>query len=153
MVSFFQVSKAGTHVGVVVFSKFARLEFGFEQFYDQASIRQAINNIRYLNSGTFTGNGLRKVKSNLFERSARQGVPNVLIVLTDGASQDDIVQRSHDLHNMGVIVFCIGVGSNIDRSQLNVMATDPDSEHVFTANFDALDSVIDAIREKTCKGE
>ena len=55
---------------------------------------------------------------------------------------------------MGVTVFSLGVGNAFDVNQLNTMATDPDREHVFTADFKQLgSSVIEKIKEKACKGE
>lgn len=55
---------------------------------------------------------------------------------------------------MGVTIFSLGVGNAFDVNQLNTVATDPDREHVFTADFKQLgSSVIEKIKEKACKGE
>lgn len=54
---------------------------------------------------------------------------------------------------MGVKVFSLGIGKAYDINQLKTMATDPDRDHVFTAEFMQLDwSLSDQIKVKACKG-
>ena len=54
---------------------------------------------------------------------------------------------------MGVTIFSLGVGNAFDANQLNTMATDPDRDHVFTADFSKLgSSVIEKIKDKACRG-
>ena len=61
--------------------------FNFEKYFDSNSIINAIDKIPYPSKSTYTGVGLDLVRTGLFEISERQGVRDVLIVMTDGASQ------------------------------------------------------------------
>ena len=61
--------------------------FNFEKYFDSNSIIDAIDKIPYPSKSTYTGVGLDLVRTGLFEISERQGVRDVLIVMTDGASQ------------------------------------------------------------------
>ena len=61
--------------------------FNFEKYFDSNSIIDAIDKIPYPSKSTYTGIGLDLVRTGLFEISERQGVRDVLIVMTDGASQ------------------------------------------------------------------
>lgn len=61
--------------------------FNFEKYFDSNSIIDAIDKIPYPSKSTYTGRGLDLVRTGLFEISERQGVRDVLIVMTDGASQ------------------------------------------------------------------
>ena len=61
--------------------------FNFEKYFDSNSIIKAIDKIPYPSKSTYTGVGLDLVRTGLFEISERQGVRDVLIVMTDGASQ------------------------------------------------------------------
>ena len=45
---------------------------------------KAIEEAPYLKGGTLTGKALKEVKSELFDKTGREDVPRVLIVLTDG---------------------------------------------------------------------
>lgn len=86
-VSGFNIAKEGTHVGIVVFSKNAEIIFGFEKYFSVQTVLTAIDSIKYPRSGTHTGKALDVVRTKLLDASARQGVPNILLVMTDGASQ------------------------------------------------------------------
>lgn len=87
LVSSFNVAKDGTHVGLVVFSSNADIIFSFEKYLDANSMMAAIDKIQYPEQGTYTGKALDLVRTGLFEVSARQGVRDILIVMTDGASR------------------------------------------------------------------
>ena len=83
----FNIAEDGSHVGVVLFSSTAEVVFNFEKYFDPNSIIDAIDKIPYPSKSTYTGIGLDLVRTGLFEVSERQGVRDVLIVMTDGASQ------------------------------------------------------------------
>ncbi|XP_016357451.1 collagen alpha-1(XIV) chain [Sinocyclocheilus anshuiensis] len=61
---------------------------------------------------------------------ARRGVPKVLVVLTDGRSQDDVLQVSQEIQAEGYIVFAIGF-SDADYGELVSIASKPSERHVF----------------------
>ncbi|KAJ7385815.1 hypothetical protein OS493_013849 [Desmophyllum pertusum] len=83
--------------------------------------------------------------------NVRQGVPRVLVVLTDGASHDDVVKPSEALRNTGVMIFSVGLGTHFKIAQLNAMASDPKGEHVFTVDFPQMATIITAMQEHLCK--
>ncbi|XP_068680125.1 von Willebrand factor A domain-containing protein 2-like [Montipora foliosa] len=152
LVSSFNIAREGTHVGMVVFSNTAEVVFRFEEYLSLTLISRAIGNIKYLQGGIHIGNALDVAWNQLIDASARQDVPKVLLVMTVGASQDDVDEPSRRLRNMGVTIFTLGLGESFDINQLNEMATDPNSKHVFTAEFSALDSpLIEKIKNNVCK--
>lgn len=148
----FNVAKDGTHIGIVLYSSNVQVVSSFEQHMDLPSMEQVIDGIKYPGMGTQTGKGLNVVRQRLFGASARPGVPNVLIIITDGISQDQVTAPAATLRNMGVTIFCIGAGNNFSQKQLNDMATDPDSDHVFKADFKLLDSLVNRIKDMVCQG-
>ncbi|EDO40688.1 predicted protein, partial [Nematostella vectensis] len=130
IVKSFKISSERTHVGLVLYSSFTQLKFNFDKYSDSASIVKAINTTDYPKGGTRTGEALKMAKSQLFGASMRS-VPKVLIVLTDGRSSDKVEAPSKALKDEGVVIFAVGVGDQIDPSELNVMASDSKSDHVF----------------------
>lgn len=57
------------------------------------------------------------------------------------------------LRAQGVTVFSIGVGSGIQDTELNAMATDPDNTHVFrVTDFSSLNTIKGTLSQKTCEG-
>ena len=126
---------------------------GLDEHYTKSEILSTIEGISYPGGNTKIGAALTKSKLELFEKSARAGVSNIAIVITDGISQDNVGAPAKQLRNSGCTVFSVGIGNKYDKKQLQDIATDPDSQHVLDADFDALDSIIDKIVEIACKGE
>ena len=92
LVASFNIEKDGTHIGLVLFFKTSDVIFDFERYLDVQSMTDAIDMISYPNEGTNTGMGLDLVRTGLFDVSARQGVRNVLIVITGGASTVRLIE-------------------------------------------------------------
>ena len=130
----------------------SQLVLKFDEHDKKAEVLSAIDGIKYPGGGTKTGAALNKAKSELFEKSARAGVPNIAIVITDGKSKDSIGAPAQQLRDSGCTVFSVGIGKNYNEEQLREMATDPDSQHVMKADFDALDTIIETIVGNACKG-
>ena len=98
-----------------------------------------------------TGEALTKAKA-LFDNDARKGVSNIALVITRGKSKDDIKGPSQELRNSGVTVFSVGIGKNYDLKELRQMASNPDSQHTFKAEFDALKYIVNTIVDTAWKG-
>ena len=78
------------------------------------------------------------------------------IIVTDGQSNNPplTAAEAKKARDKGITVLALGVGSGIGRQELNAMATDPDSTHVYTAdNFDALNSLQALLSDKACEGK
>ena len=77
----------------------------------------------------------------------RPEVPNLMIFVTDGNdtkgnSLQDIMDASAA---SGAEIFAVGVGS-VDNATLDAIASDPDSDHVFsTSDFSGLLAIVDSI--------
>ena len=74
----------------------------------------------------------------------------VLAVITEGRSQDHVLKAADVLKRVNVEIFAIGVGRGYSITQLNQIATD--RSHVFTVDFRNLNSIINGIKKKTCRG-
>ena len=86
----------------------------------------------------------------------RPGVPNIGIIITDGKSNhpDQTKAQAEAARKAGITLFSVGVGSGVSRPELNEMATDPDSSHVFTVDdFSKLAQIKALFQEQTCDGE
>ncbi|XP_019624291.1 PREDICTED: zonadhesin-like [Branchiostoma belcheri] len=97
---------------------------------------------------------LRYLAHNSFT-AAKGGHPNhqnVAIVVTNGNSFSPVKQPSVELREMGVAVYAVGVGSQVDRETLTAIASDP-SKVYQTDNFEGLKSVGKMVQEKICTGE
>ena len=152
MSSMFTLDQLQSHIGFVVFSNNSHVVLNFETYFDQKSVESAIDEIKYTGGLADIATGLELVKSDLFDSTSRPDVPRVLIVVVSGKSTGDLVGPAKVLKYAGVTVFCVGVGNGFDLKELDEMATDPDSDHVFTADVTELGLVVKAIKGKVCDG-
>ena len=147
-----KVSQNDTRFGVATFSdsNLFSVRFNFSSYSTTTEIVNAIQGIPYDAAGPYTGNGLNRIRSELFPM-ARSGIPQILIVITDGQSQDSVTIPSRSLRNMGVHIMSVGIGNAV-YGELANMATDPDNENIFRANFSSIHDLVGSMIENTCKG-
>lgn len=93
-----------------------------------------------------------RTTSFLKQNGDRDGVPNIVIVITDGKSNVP-VSTSAEADRLKIIatIFSIGIGSQVGYKELRAIATD--EKHTFTVNnFDALVEIKQSLAIKTCEG-
>eukprot|EP00058_Branchiostoma_floridae_P021501 XP_002606991.1 hypothetical protein BRAFLDRAFT_64975 [Branchiostoma floridae] len=104
--------------------------------------------------GTFTGAALTYVANTMLLplNGNRPDAPDVVVVLTDGFSGDDVTGPASLLHSMGVQTFVIGVGGCVSDAQLGNIANCED--HVYKlSDFNGLDGITDSIHKQICCNE
>ena len=146
----FKISRRFTRVGVVLFSYRPRLVFRFSTYRRKRDILRAIDKIRYPRGGTKTGLAMSYTQRVLF-RSRRGSRKPVMIVMTDGRSQDRVSGAARALKRQRVEIFAIGIGKRYNIKQLNQIASS--KRHVYTAGFRNLPSIVRVIKTKACAGE
>ncbi|KAJ8268333.1 hypothetical protein COCON_G00135050 [Conger conger] len=127
-----QIGPDGTQVAIAQFSDDARTEFRLNSYNDKETLLEAIQRIQYKGGNTKTGRAIKHVKDFIFtvEGGMRRGIPKVLVVLTDGRSQDDVNKVSKEMQMEGYIVFAIGF-ADADYGELVSIASRPSERHVF----------------------
>ncbi|XP_062385579.1 collagen alpha-1(XIV) chain isoform X1 [Sardina pilchardus] len=127
-----QIGPDGTQVAIAQFSDDARTEFKLNSYNNKERLLEAIQRIAYKGGNTKTGKAIKHVKDTIFtaEGGIRRAVPKVLVVLTDGRSQDDVHKVSKEMQIEGYIVFAIGF-ADADYGELVSMASKPSERHVF----------------------
>lgn len=134
------VGRNATRIGLVLYSLEVKLMFNLARYVSKQDIKQAIRNMPYMGEGTYTGTAIRKATQEAFY-SSRVGVSKVAIVITDGQTDKrepvklDIAVR--EAHAANIEMFALGIVNTSDPTQaeflreLNLIASDPDSEHMF----------------------
>ncbi|KAJ8353811.1 hypothetical protein SKAU_G00213780 [Synaphobranchus kaupii] len=127
-----KIGPDGTQVAIAQFSDDARTEFQLNSYGDKETLLDAIQRIAYKGGNTKTGTAIKHVKEGIFttEGGVRRGVPKVLVVLTDGRSQDDVNKISKEMQIEGYVIFAIGF-ADADYGELVNIASKPSERHVF----------------------
>ena len=147
MIASFHVSPRHVRVAIVLFSSRPHLIFGFNRYRNKFSAIKAVNRIRYPRGGTRTGRALRFVKRKLFRGRSRRR--RVLVVMTDGKSQDHVRRPANVLKRSGVEIIALGIGRKYVMKQLRHTASS--HRHVFKAPFRYLRAVVRRIKRKICR--
>ena len=126
----FQFSSDGAQFGLVSFSNDANLDIplGTNRIDFFSTLERLI--LQGGRTNTYAGINLALEQ---FEANGRDGVPRVMLVITDGNSTDraSTIDAAAIARGMGITIISIGIG-NVDVNELNEIATDPDSAHVFS---------------------
>lgn len=157
------VGRNATRIGLVLYSLEVRLVFNLARYVTKQDIKQAIRNIPYMGEGTYTGTAIRKATQEAFF-SSRGGVSKVAIVITDGQTDKrepvklDIAVR--EAHAANIEMFALGIVNTSDPTQaeflreLNLIASDPDSEHMFLIDdFNTLPALESKLVSQFCEDE
>lgn len=134
------VGRNATRIGLVLYSLDVHLEFNLARYATKQDIRHAIRKMPYMGEGTYTGTAIRKATQEAF-LNARRGVSKVAIVITDGQTDKrepvklDLAVR--EAHAANIEMYALGIVNASDPTQaeflqeLNLIASDPDSEHMY----------------------
>ncbi|KAL1021938.1 hypothetical protein UPYG_G00020160 [Umbra pygmaea] len=157
------VGRNATRVGLVLYSLEAKLEFNLASYMTKQDVKQAIRNIPYIGEGTNTASAIRKATQDAFY-SSRAGVSKVAIVITDGQTDKrepvklDIAVR--EAHAANIEMYALGIVNSSDPTQveflreLNLIASDPDTEHMFLIDdFNTLPALESKLVSQFCEDE
>lgn len=147
----FDVSDNRVQIGVAQFSDTYQEEFLLGTFTGKKEISFKIENIQQIFGFTCIGAALRKV-GHYFQADMgsriNAGVPQVLLVLTDGQSQDEVAQAAEDLRHKGIDIYSVGIG-NVDDQQL-IQITGTANKKLTVENFDELSKVKKRVIRNIC---
>ncbi|CAJ1081950.1 collagen alpha-1(XXI) chain [Xyrichtys novacula] len=150
----FDISSYYTQVAVVQYSETPRLEIPLGKHQSAAMLIQGIQGITYLGGNTQTGRAIRFAVDHVFPSSQRvsQVKHRIAVVVTDGKSQDDVVDASMEARAQGITLFAVGVGSEITTSELISIANRPSSTYVLYAeDYTTIDRIRDSMEQKLCE--
>lgn len=141
-------------LGLAQFSTKTYKEFLLGDYADKADLIEKINKVPYRTGGTFMGEAMRFLKENYFTSAggsrADQYVPQIVVVITDGESADDIKQPAGELRQNGIIIFAIGVSAS-NMTELQTIANRPAERFVVSIeNYQALQGLTTTMMETVC---
>ncbi len=158
IVDVFTIRIDATRVGIVIYSKDARLVFPLDQYEDKAEIKKAVSEIKYIGSTTNTGKALHVTRQSCFHSSfgERSGVPNVAIVITDGLPTEfemDVKTEAAKLNQIASVLV-VGVTETIEPQFLQMISSAPQRQgenYFLTPDFLGLDSILKTLVRETCR--
>ncbi|KAJ7332147.1 hypothetical protein JRQ81_014327, partial [Phrynocephalus forsythii] len=152
LVAPFNIAQDKIRVGLSQYSSDPRTEWDLNTYSTRYEVLEALRSLRYKGGNTFTGLALTHVlEQNLkAEAGARPEATKLIILLTDGKSQDDATPAAQTLKNMGIEIFAVGV-KNADEAELRHVASDPLEMTVYNVlDFPLLSSLVGRLTRVLC---
>uniref|UniRef100_A0A3Q3JN59 Collagen alpha-1(XII) chain n=1 Tax=Monopterus albus TaxID=43700 RepID=A0A3Q3JN59_MONAL len=152
--SAFQIGEDKARVGVVQYSGDTRTEFNLNEHLTRPALLRAIGSLPYKGGSTMTGDALNYLLTNTFTEvaGARRGFPKMLVIITDGKSEDPVESYARQLRSRGVEIFVLGL-HEADEEELKLMASTPYTSHIYyVANFDLIKNVQKELITQVCAG-
>uniref|UniRef100_A0A8C7T5A7 Collagen alpha-1(XII) chain n=1 Tax=Oncorhynchus mykiss TaxID=8022 RepID=A0A8C7T5A7_ONCMY len=147
------IHPGGMQVSFVQYSDSAKTEFKLNTYQDKGRTLAALQLVRYMGGNTKTGAALKHVGEKVFtsDNGMRKHVPKVLVVVTDGRSQDEVQKSASNLIHSGYSVFVVGV-ADVDMTELRNIGSKPSERHVFVVDdFDAFAKIQDNLITFICE--
>ncbi|NXH97374.1 CO6A3 protein, partial [Pachycephala philippinensis] len=131
---------------LVQFSGNPHTEFQLNTYLSTWDVLSHIANMTYVGGGTEPGKGLEYLIEKHLTKAAgsraSEGVPQVIIVLTDGRPRDDVALPSSVLNSARVNLFAVGVQDAVE-GDLQEVASEPLDTHRFNLeNFTTLHGIV-----------
>uniref|UniRef100_A0A0P6JDH5 Collagen alpha-1(XIV) chain n=1 Tax=Heterocephalus glaber TaxID=10181 RepID=A0A0P6JDH5_HETGA len=148
-----RIGADGTQVAIVQFTDDPRTEFKLNAYKTKETLLDSIKRISYKGGNTKTGKAMKHVRDTLFtaEAGMRRGVPKVIVVITDGRSQDEVDSVCREMQVDGYSIFAVGV-ADADYSELLSIGSKPSARHVFFVDdFDAFKKIEDELITFVCE--
>nr|XP_060627930.1 collagen alpha-1(XX) chain [Anolis sagrei ordinatus] len=152
LVAPFNVATDKIRVGLTQYSSDPRTEWDLNTYATRDDVLEALRSLRYKGGNTFTGLALTHVlEHNLkADTGARSEAPKLIVLLTDGKSQDDASPPAQVLKNMGIQIFAVGV-KNADETELRQVASEPLELTVYNVlDFPLLSSLVGRLTRVLC---
>ncbi|NXU35578.1 COSA1 protein, partial [Drymodes brunneopygia] len=153
---------ATTRIGIINFSHRVDLVSSLKQYTSKEYLKSAVDKMPYLGEGTYTASAIQEAL-HLFQ-AARPAMRKVAVVITDGQADSrdkvrlDTVVR--EAHATDIEIFVIGIVQRADPhyddflKEMQLIATDPDEEHVYQIDdFITLSALENKLITKICENE
>ena len=162
LISNFDVSKSGTHIGVIDFSQAAkpRVDLNSNAGKQVGKINEILESLKedYQNGMTYTDLALKEAFKMFQNVPASRTVPKLFIVVTDGfttwrkgkTGMQLLHQPVKDLQGSSVKTYSVAVGNQVDDEELELMANNIDDHVLKLNNFDGLLGIIKELTTVAC---
>uniref|UniRef100_A0A4W5RXV3 VWFA domain-containing protein n=1 Tax=Hucho hucho TaxID=62062 RepID=A0A4W5RXV3_9TELE len=156
LVSSFNIAEQSFRVGVAQFSSGPKKELFLNEYYTEAEVNNQINNMTQISYTKNIGKALDYVRTEYFQpaRGSRINakVSQNLVVITDGRSDEYVVQAAEHLRAMNIEVFAIGIWKDHKPVELGQITLNP--ERVFSVqDFASLDKIKKKVVDTICSSK
>uniref|UniRef100_A0A0K0DXB5 Phosphoglycerate mutase (2,3-diphosphoglycerate-independent) n=1 Tax=Strongyloides stercoralis TaxID=6248 RepID=A0A0K0DXB5_STRER len=156
-VELFDISPSQTRVGFIQYSDQIKHELDLGSKESRDDVINAIKNTKYLTGLTRTGQAIEHVVENIYNdktgnaRPLNTGVSRIIIVITDGRSQDNVTEPARIAANKDINMFAVGVTDHVlDKELLEIANNKKDRVFKVTGFKELNNRLRSAIQKVAC---
>jgi len=146
----FSLGEDQVRVGLLQVGTLPRLEFGFDAHGAQSGLQEALRNVKPLRGDTNTVEALRMARERALRPGApggaREGLPRVLVWLTDGVKPGDVIKPMAELREEGVAVLVVSTGHS-NYQMLRQVVTPPVENNLYFVDIDDVSIITEDLRD------
>ncbi|TDH10912.1 hypothetical protein EPR50_G00079930 [Perca flavescens] len=146
----FSLGEDQVRIGLLQVGTRPRLEFGFGTHSTQSGLQRALENTKPLRGDTNTVEALRMAKEWVLRPGtadgAREGLPRMLVWLTDGVKPGDVIGPMAELQEEGVAVLVVSTGHG-NYQVLRQVVTPPVESHLYFVDIDDMSIITEDLRD------
>ncbi|XP_070206879.1 collagen alpha-1(XXI) chain-like isoform X2 [Littorina saxatilis] len=154
LVNHFHIHPNITRVGLGIFADDFLPVIDIGDYPDKDTLIRAIRLTRYLSGNRYTDKGLKGLRTYGFRPGVvRPGVKKIGVVVTDGPSRyhSNTGAEATLAREENIWLLAIGVGGNVGREELSIIASQPKDRFVFhVASFSILGTLAHTLALSTC---
>lgn len=144
-------------VGLLTYSYHVYPVFDLSSFSTDSAIHRAVQQAHYGQEGTHTDKAIAYASDVILsaQHSGRRSVPKILILITDGTSDNIMRTKIQAKHAKakGINIIVVGIGNFVDRRELEMIANSPTSKFLLNIDsFAELKKIIRVLSNRKCKG-
>ena len=146
-----------SRVAAETYSNSPNVKFYLDDYTTQYAVTNALS-FYYTGGTTNTASAIDTMRTDIFTsgRGDRSDVPNIGVVITDGRSNDRsaTILAASNARKQDMTLITVGVGPNLDHSELLAVASYPSGKNYFKSNnFNTLDNLASNLISAICNGE
>ncbi|KAJ8336126.1 hypothetical protein SKAU_G00394690 [Synaphobranchus kaupii] len=147
MVDVLDINPDRVRIGAIQYSSKPKLEFELNDYPTKDEAKEAIKNIRFRGGSTEIGKSIKYVLRKGFP-GGRGDTAKILVLLTDGKSQDSIKSPAIFAQRSGIRLFAVGI-KHPKWDVLHTIASEPSEMYVFFAEHydDAVNGLITTLTQ------
>jgi len=149
------LSQGRARIGVVSYADSASVNFFMNRYNSKEGVLNAMS-FRQAGGRTNTQEAIRTCNNEVFSSSNgdRNGVDNIMIVVTDGGSninQANTAREAENARRRGITVYVAALTDTPDLGEINSIASTPSSEYVVRVRGpNDISSAADTMTERIC---
>ncbi|XP_009707117.1 PREDICTED: collagen alpha-1(XIV) chain-like, partial [Cariama cristata] len=145
------MGKGGIRLAVALYGEKPRMGIELTDYVTIEEMLVAIQDLSFKGGNLKTGSALAFAAHTMSRLDTLQeDAAKVVVLITDGKSDDSVEDEARVLQDGGVTVFAVGI-KDADKNELNQIASEPTAEHVlYVEDFHLLHNVAPKLSRRLC---